>query len=84
MNNAQPTAKRIIIFCLLISAFTQAGLVLYTSAFLQISQELQATSSSVELTLTAYLFGFGLSQLLYGILSDRFGRKGLVVIGFAG
>ena len=83
MNDPQSNAKRIIIFCFLMSAFTQAGLVLYTSAFLQISQELQVTSSSVELTLTAYLLGFGVSQLLYGILSDRFGRKRLVVIGLA-
>lgn len=81
MKNAQIATKHIILFCFLMAAFTQAGLVLYTSAFLQISQQLQVTSSAVEFTLTAYLFGFGLSQLFYGILSDRFGRKKLIVIG---
>jgi DHA1 family 2-module integral membrane pump EmrD-like MFS transporter len=81
MKTSQTTTKRIIIFCFLMAAFTQAGLVLYTSAFLQVSQQFQVTSSSVEFTLTAYLFGFGFSQLFYGILSDRFGRKRLIVIG---
>ncbi len=31
-----------------------------------------------QLVITAYLFGFGAAQLLYGPLSDRFGRKWLL------
>ncbi|HEY0012443.1 MAG TPA: multidrug effflux MFS transporter [Allosphingosinicella sp.] len=34
-----------------------------------------------QLVITAYLIGFGVAQLLYGPLSDRFGRKGLLVGG---
>ena len=30
---------------------------------------------------TAYLLGFGLAPLAYGVLSDRFGRKPILVIG---
>jgi DHA1 family bicyclomycin/chloramphenicol resistance-like MFS transporter len=33
-----------------------------------------------QLVITVYLLGFGLAQLIYGPLSDRFGRKGLLVI----
>lgn len=33
--------------------------------------------------ITAYLFGFGISQLLYGPLSDRFGRRTPLFIGIA-
>lgn len=36
-----------------------------------------------QLVITAYLLGFGVAQLIYGPLSDRFGRKGLLVIGLA-
>ncbi len=32
-----------------------------------------------QLVITAYLIGFGVSQIAYGPLSDRFGRKGLLV-----
>lgn len=81
MKTPEASTKRIIVLCFLMAAFTQAGLVLYTSAFLQISQQWQVTRSSVEFTLTAYLLGLGLSQLFYGILSDRFGRKRLIVVG---
>ncbi len=34
-----------------------------------------------QLVITAYLLGFGVAQLFYGPLSDRFGRKGLLVGG---
>jgi DHA1 family bicyclomycin/chloramphenicol resistance-like MFS transporter len=34
-----------------------------------------------QLVITFYLLGFGAAQLLYGPLSDRFGRKGLLVGG---
>lgn len=34
-----------------------------------------------QLVITCYLLGFGAAQLAYGPLSDRFGRKGLLVAG---
>jgi DHA1 family bicyclomycin/chloramphenicol resistance-like MFS transporter len=34
-----------------------------------------------QLVITAYLLGFGFAQIVYGPLSDRFGRKGLLVAG---
>ncbi len=34
-----------------------------------------------QLVITAYLLGFGISQLIYGPLSDRFGRKPILVGG---
>lgn len=33
-----------------------------------------------QLVITSYLLGFGFAQLIYGPLSDRYGRKGLLVI----
>jgi DHA1 family 2-module integral membrane pump EmrD-like MFS transporter len=70
-----------IVLIALMSAITQAGLVLYTPAFLQIEAAFNVTSSQVQLTLTGYLFGFGVSQLIYGPLSDRHGRKIMLLIG---
>ncbi len=36
-----------------------------------------------QLVITAYLLGFGVAQLIYGPLSDRYGRKVLLVISLA-
>jgi DHA1 family bicyclomycin/chloramphenicol resistance-like MFS transporter len=36
-----------------------------------------------QLVITAYLLGFGVAQLIYGPLSDRYGRKGLLIGGLA-
>ncbi|HVV68223.1 MAG TPA: multidrug effflux MFS transporter [Gammaproteobacteria bacterium] len=67
--------------CFAMAALTQAALVLYTPAFLQIAAQFQISSSQVRFTLAAYLLGFGLAQLPYGILSDHYGRKKLIIIG---
>lgn len=34
-----------------------------------------------QLVLSAYLFGFGFTQIFYGPLSDRFGRRGPILVG---
>lgn len=63
----------------------------YLPAMPAIGKALQATAGSVELTISAYLVGFSLGQLVWGPIGDRFGRKlpvsaGLVlfIIGSAG
>jgi DHA1 family bicyclomycin/chloramphenicol resistance-like MFS transporter len=40
--------------------------------------------AQAQLTLTALLLAFGLSQLIWGPLSDRFGRRPILLIGLSG
>lgn len=48
----------------------------------QIGAELGAVGeNSQQLVITAYFIGFGIAQLFYGPLSDRFGRKPLLLGG---
>lgn len=48
---------------------------MYLASFTDIAQDLDTTASSVQLTLTAFLFGIGAGQLFFGPLSDRRGRR---------
>ncbi len=54
---------------------------LYLPAIPLLSGELQASPAQAQLTLTGLLLAFGLSQLVWGPLSDRFGRKPILLWG---
>lgn len=41
------------------------------------------TANHTQLVVTAYLLGFGAAQIIYGTLSDRFGRKPVLLFGLA-
>ena len=62
----------IVIFCISIS---NAGSTLYLPALVNITEKLHTTSAMMKYTLSSYLIAMGLSQLIYGPLSDSFGRK---------
>ena len=60
------------------------GLLLLLTVFGPISaltSELGATTSVAQLTVTACLIGLAAGQLIAGPLSDRFGRRGILLIG---
>ena len=54
---------------------------LYLPSFANISSDLNASSQSVQLTLTVFLFSFGIFQLIHGPLSDQIGRKKVMIFG---
>jgi DHA1 family bicyclomycin/chloramphenicol resistance-like MFS transporter len=53
----------------------------YTPAMPAIAHSLSAPYSMVQITMAAYLFGSGASELFYGPLSDRYGRRPIMNIG---
>lgn len=57
---------------------------LYLPALPAITQGFSAGMPQAQLTLTALLLAFGVSQLLWGPLSDRFGRRPVLLWGLAG
>lgn len=42
---------------------------------------LHVTNSTIQLTVSCYLLGYAVSQLIYGSLSDQYGRKPILFIG---
>jgi DHA1 family bicyclomycin/chloramphenicol resistance-like MFS transporter len=54
---------------------------LYLPALPGLTQDLGASMAQAQLTLTALLLAFGLSQLVWGPVSDRFGRRPVLLVG---
>jgi DHA1 family bicyclomycin/chloramphenicol resistance-like MFS transporter len=56
---------------------------LYLPALPAITEGFGATMAQAQYTLSALLLAFGVSQLIWGPLSDRFGRKPILLIGLS-
>lgn len=56
---------------------------LYLPALPSLTEGFGASMAQAQLTLTALLLAFGLSQLIWGPLSDRFGRRPILLVGMS-
>lgn len=54
---------------------------LYLPAFPEMAAQLGASTSAIQLSLTAFLVGAAVGQLVFGPLSDRLGRRGPLLVG---
>lgn len=59
----------------LLQAMAPVSIDMYLPALPQLEEVFHATPSAVESTMVTFLIGFALGQLLYGPITDRFGRK---------
>ena len=67
----------------LLTAIGPLTIDMYLPSFPSISADLQVPQSRVELTVSTYLLGLALSQLFYGPIADRYGRKKPLLGGLA-
>lgn len=72
----------------LLSAIGPFAIDMYIPALPSISLELNASTGAVQVSLMAFFIALGIAQLIYGPVSDIFGRKpplyfGLVLFGFS-
>ncbi|MFK0295439.1 multidrug effflux MFS transporter [Streptomyces sp. NPDC090442] len=65
----------------LLSFVTPLATDMYLPAFPQMTGELHSNASGIQLTLTAFMLGMGLGQLVLGPVSDRFGRRRPLLAG---
>ncbi|TDB54547.1 purine nucleoside transporter PunC [Photorhabdus luminescens] len=56
---------------------------MYLPAFGAMQQELGTSANAISASLSIFLAGFAFAQLLWGPLSDRFGRKPIIITGLS-
>ena len=79
MNKAQE--NKMLLLLILLVAVGQMTQTIYVPAMTQIASGLMVRPGVVQAVMAAYLLTYGLSQLVYGPLSDRFGRRPMVLSG---
>jgi DHA1 family bicyclomycin/chloramphenicol resistance-like MFS transporter len=73
--------KPLIFFLTLLAALGMLAINMYLASFPSLGRDLTATPAQVKLTLTVFLLGFAFGQLIIGPLSDRYGRRPLLLAG---
>lgn len=59
----------------LLTAVAPFAIDMYLPSFPTIAKDLNAQATAVQLTLTAFLFGLSIGQIIIGPLSDKYGRR---------
>ncbi|MGL6014981.1 MAG: multidrug effflux MFS transporter [Selenomonadaceae bacterium] len=76
--------QNIFIFLLFLIGFLLGiGIDLYVPALPVISQYYTTPQSSVQLSISLYMLGYGASQIFFGILSDAWGRRKILLAASA-
>jgi len=85
-RRAAPARRGVLLVVMLgaLTALAPLSIDLYLPALPELGDDLSASTSLVQLTLTACVVGLGVGQLVAGPLADRFGRRPPLLIGVAG
>lgn len=82
MKNQFNIHRLIPLFAVLIITVGQMSIDIYVPSLPDLSREWQTSSFIMQLTLTVFALGYSVSQLFYGPLSDRLGRRKILLSGF--
>jgi MFS transporter, DHA1 family, multidrug resistance protein len=66
-----------------LTSFGPLSVDLYLPSMPAIAAALAAPPAHVQLTISLYLIGFAIGQIVYGPVSDRVGRKPIIIMSFA-
>lgn len=83
MKNKQVTKSFIMLQALLLLMLAQFGTDIYLPSIPVIIEDLATTEFMVKLSLSVMIVGLGFSQLVYGTLSDYYGRRAITLMSLA-
>ena len=81
-GEASPGAPPVALLAL-VTAIAPAALHVLVPAFPLLATDFDAAPTGVQLVLTLFLIGIATGQLVYGPVSDRFGRRPVLIAGLA-
>jgi DHA1 family bicyclomycin/chloramphenicol resistance-like MFS transporter len=83
LTQTRPTRETVSLIVLLgsLGAFDPISIDMYLPAFPNIAKDLHTTPPMVEISLTSFFIGLAIGQLIYGPLSDHYGRKKPLLAG---
>ena len=73
--------RTIVLTCLL--AFTALSVDIVLPILPMVARDFRVDAATAQLSVGVFVLGYAVCQLLYGPLSDRFGRRPLILIGMA-
>ena len=73
----------ILAMLVLLVAVGQMAQTIYIPAIAQMASDLNVREGAVQSVMAAYLLTYGVSQLFYGPLSDRVGRRPVILAGMS-
>ncbi|MBH63653.1 MAG: Bcr/CflA family drug resistance efflux transporter [Alphaproteobacteria bacterium] len=79
----RPESPAFLILLAMLVAIGPLSTDLYLPSLPTLVAVFDASTSEVQLTLSVFLMGFATCQLVYGPLSDRFGRKPILIVGLS-
>lgn len=74
-------SKYLVFLVVIFTALPPFAIDAYIPAFGNISNFFQVNVSILSITISTYVVGFGIGMVFWGALSDRYGRKNILVIG---
>ena len=79
MNRGRPPLALLVA----VAAIAPAALHMLVPSLPLLASIFKAPAATIQLVLTLFLSGIGAGQLVYGPLSDRFGRRPVLIVGLA-
>jgi len=76
-----PSIRSLAILLAMLTAVAPFAVDMYLPAMQAMAQDLSTPIHYVEISVSTFLFGFALGQLIGGPASDRFGRKPIIALG---
>jgi DHA1 family bicyclomycin/chloramphenicol resistance-like MFS transporter len=81
MTTSTKTTVSLMTMLALLSALGPFAIDMYLPAFPQMMRDLDTSAATIQLTLTTFMLGMAVGQLVIGPLSDRFGRRKPLLVG---